>query len=414
MRVDELQRELARRIETAPGAGRDLDAVVRRGRRRLARRRFIGGVAAVLLLAAVATPIVLRERSTNTVSAGPVPGTAHLGWAVHDKTRAGLGTGTLLHAVANSGDSLLAAGARPTGPARSWRPAIWYSNDGTNWKSAPVPLSPGEVVAIAAEGNRAIAVGTDGSGLSTFVWASEDRGRHWAAIAEGTQIFGSPAPQMGRPFVTGLRAVGRTWVANGGSSDGYAAVWTSRDGTRWRQVLDSAASRTAGSVDVTTAANGRLFGYWATTGWYSARGRSWGAPIALVVPDRLLLRTVAPRASVAFGESVDRGGLPTPLLRSDDDGRTWTVDRAFLDAAPGATVLTVTRTGGLWVAAGTSGSPNHPDAWVSTDLTRWHRLPESLYGGPGGTLGLVGVAGKRLVILGTAPELDRFYTLDAR
>jgi len=80
--------------------------------------------------------------------------------------------------------------------------------------------------------------------------------------------------------------------------------------------------------------------------------------------------------------------------------------------APGANVATVTRTHGSWIATGSSGDPNHPDAWVSTDLTDWHALPKPLYGPPGGTLSLVGALGDRIVLLGTAPELDRYYTLD--
>jgi hypothetical protein len=99
------------------------------------------------------------------------------------------------------------------------------------------------------------------------------------------------------------------------------------------------------------------------------------------------------------------------MLRSRDRGHTWAVDSAFLTQFPDARVLTVTRAHGLWVAAGWSGNPNHPAAWVSTNLIHWHALPASLYGTPGGTLGLIGVLRHKIVLLGTAPELDRFYTL---
>ncbi len=204
------------------------------------------------------------------------------------------------------------------------------------------------------------------------------------------------------------------WIASGGGSSGYAAVWTSQDGKRWRQVLDSASARVAGSVDITNIGSARLFGYWVTTGWYSSSGSQWDSPVDLVVPDRLQLRTVAPGATVAFGDSIDVYGRPTPLLRSGDHGHTWTVDPAFLTQFPDAQALSVTRTRGLWVAAGTSGKPNHPDAWVSTDPTHWQALPAALHGTPGGTLGLIGALGDKIVLLGTAPELDRYYTLDTQ
>ena len=74
--------------------------------------------------------------------------------------------------------------------------------------------------------------------------------------------------------------------------------------------------------------------------------------------------------------------------------------------------LTLTHTRGLWVGAGTAGTPNHPAAWVSTDLTNWQAMPASLDGTPGGTLSIIGALGTKIVLLGTAPELDRFYTLE--
>jgi hypothetical protein len=417
MQVDELRRELSTQIDGAPAPTGNLDTVIRRGRRRVALRRSGGALAVLVVFAAIVTPLVLRNgtpNAPNKVSTGPALRATDLRWGVHDKEMAGLGAGTSLAAVANTGHSLLAAGARPSGPARNWRASIWYSTNGISWTRARVPQTPGEVTAIATDGNRALAVGTDSSGPSNFVWRSEDGGRHWTAIATGARIFGRPAPEMGRPFVSGLRSDHGTWIASGGASSGYAAIWTSDDGVRWDQVLDTANVSTAGSVDITGTADGSLFAYWVTAGWYSADGRSWATPVALSVPDRWFLRTVAPGVAVAFGSGLDHYSLPTPLLRSRDDGRTWTLDPTFLEAFPDASVLTVARTDGLWVAAGTSGQPNHPDAWVSSDLANWYPLPASLYGAPGGTLGLVGVVGDRVVLLGTAPELDRYYTLSLR
>ena len=39
-------------------------------------------------------------------------------------------------------------------------------------------------------------------------------------------------------------------------------------------------------------------------------------------------------------------------------------------------------------------------------------MPASLYGGAGGTLSLAASVGNRIVLIGTAPELDRYYALD--
>jgi hypothetical protein len=415
MQVDDLQRELAARIAGAPAPPGNLNTIIRRGRRRIAIRRVAVGVTVAALAVSIAVPLALRQPAPNglVISSLPVPGDlGDSSWALHPKAVAGLAEGSSFHALATSRSSLLLAGARPT--SSSWTAAIWYSDDATTWKQAHVPTTTGEVVAIAAAGDLALAVGSEKGGSSGFVWESGDNGRHWTLIARGTQLFGSPAPQMGRPFVSGLLSVNGTWIANGGGSSGYAAVWTSRDGKRWRQVLDSADARAAGSVDITKSANGQLFGYWVTAGWYSADGTAWGQPVTLSVPERWFLRTVAPGAGVAFGDNLDRHGLATPLLRSHDDGRTWSIDPSFLAHDPDASVSTVTRAKGVWIAAGSSGSPNHPDAWISTDLTEWRPLPTSLYGTPGGTLSLIGRIGDRIVLLGTAPELDRYYTFDTR
>ena len=277
-----------------------------------------------------------------------------------------------------------------------------------------MPTTPGAVNAIAGGRGTAIAIGTDRSGLITYVWKSTDRGRHWTVAARGTRLFGDPAPEMGRPFVHALRYDHGTWIASGGGSSGYAAVWASATGSRWRQAMDSVDADTAGSIDLVTLAGGGLFGYWVDVGWSSPNGTVWTGPRPLTVPDRLGLQTVADDAGVAFGDPVDVHGRPTPLLLSSDHGRTWTEAPQFLARFPSATVLTVQQTEGIWIAAGASGRPNHPDVWLSTDLTNWRALPSELRAPPGGVLDLVGSIGTKIVLLGTAPELDRYYTLRLR
>ena len=366
------------------------------------------------LVAVVVVPVALRDDpAPQVVSAerSEVP-VSDSSWQLHSKAATGLGTGTSLDAVAMTGDSLLLAGARPVGPQRAWHAAIWYSDNASRWHRAQVPTTAGEVSAVAATDTQALAIGTDPGGLSTFVWSSSDHGRRWKVLAHGARLFGDPAPQMGRPGVSALRFEHGVWIASGGGSSGYAAVWTSQDGNQWQQVLDSASARVAGSVDITTLGNGRLFGYWVTTGWYTSDGNDWHSPIDLTVPDGFQLRSVAPGATVAFGDPLDPYGQPTALLRSSDHGHTWKVAPAFLAQYPDARVFTVTRTRGLWVAAGTSGTPNHPAAWVSTDLIHWQTLPSSLQGSPGGTLSIIGTLRNKIVLLGTAPELDRYYTLN--
>ena len=83
-------------------------------------------------------------------------------------------------------------------------------------------------------------------------------------------------------------------------------------------------------------------------------------------------------------------------------------------------MASINRAGGLWVGAGAvrylggtrPSPPNHVDAWISSDLETWTPLPAELYGGAGGTLSLVAAVDGRVVVVGTAGELDRYYTIE--
>ncbi len=137
------------------------------------------------------------------------------------------------------------------------------------------------------------------------------------------------------------------------------------------------------------------------------------------IPDALELGTVAPGGGLAFGENAQTPGQPTPLLlRSAERTHAWIVEPTFLEQFPGARILNVTRDGDVFVATGWSGSPRHPDAWISTDGgSIWQSLPPALYGAPGSTLSLAGTAGDRIVMLGSPYRtdrayVDRYYTLE--
>lgn len=116
------------------------------------------------------------------------------------------------------------------------------------------------------------------------------------------------------------------------------------------------------------------------------------------------------RRTAAVADNIDRHGQPTPLLRGADDGFTWTEDDRFLEDFPSARVWNLTRAGRHWIAAG--WAEDHVDAWISTDRRHWEVLPAELRDGAGGTLSLIAVLDSRIVVMGTAPELDRFDIYD--
>ncbi len=400
MKLDDLRRGLD---DAGRRPGIDLidarAAVGAKSARRRRRSRQLLAVAATVIIAAIAIPIAVHESDPNRAVQVTTPSTAVVrrdAWAVIDKKDAGLGSLSSFSAIARTGSSLLLGGSRTlviTHPAPlPSQAAMWYSDDGLTWHDADVPASDtGAVHAVASSGGTALAIGSDDLGRSAFVWRSDDNGRTWKTVGRGEGLFGSPAPQMGRPFVDGLIHADGLWIASGGGSSGYAGVWTSKDGTQWRQVLDSKPGNPAtavGSVKVIDTGNGDLLAYAVNVVWKSRDGRTWSKPIVQTVPAPFSLGSIAPPGGIAFGLSELHGG-PTPLLMREDASTqpTWFVARPFLSSFPHARVASVTCVGGiggLWIAAGTSGSPNHPDAWVASSPAYWHSLPASLYGAPDG------------------------------
>ena len=71
-------------------------------------------------------------------------------------------------------------------------------------------------------------------------------------------------------------------------------------------------------------------------------------------------------------------------------------------------MTTAFRSGDLDVVAG-ADAQSRPTAWLSVDDGPWEVMPVELRNPPGGVLGLVAEVDDRIVVLGTAPELDRFY-----
>ena len=341
----------------------------------------------LLALVSGSMPAVASARSAPSATASlPTGSITEHGWSLVPKDAAGLDTDASFDALVSNGDALLLAGARPTADG-SVRATIWRSRDGLQWTATAHPSTTGTVTAVAVDGDTALATGGTGrSGESDFVWRSDDGGASWTEVAGGKRVFGTPAPEMGRPNVSGLLRHDGWWVASGGRSDGYAAIWVSRDGARWRQVLGP---NVAGAATVVPGRAGSLLASWGTIAWFTRDVTRWGVPQTVSVPGRSYVSSVARGATTAVAENLDRHGQPTPLLRSTDGGRTWSEDAHFLAMFADARVASINRAGGLWVGAGASGTsdasgaPNHVDAWISTDLDTWTPLPERALRGCG-------------------------------
>jgi hypothetical protein len=373
--------------------------------RRVQRRRRTGAALILAVVVALAVSVGVAVANHTTTPAVSTHGQRSPRWDVISKQDAGIGRWSTLDAVASNGDVALLAGAVQVG--NGWRVALWRSTDGVHWSQSSHPQPQGEISAVALHGSDALAIGSKDTG--NVIWRSADGGRSWHLVSGERDRFGPDASHMGRPFVSRLTWFAGWWVAAGGASDGYAGVWVSRDGTTWRQTLSSHES---GSVNVVPGRDGVLLAYVFNSIWSTTDPTRWGSPTRWSVPDRMYLGSLADGGDVALAFSFDRHDQPTPLLRADAARRRFVGVPGLPADVPNASGWTVQRVRDLWIVAGWRDQPNqHPAAWVSDDLVHWDALPKRLEGAPGGVLSLVARVGHRIVILGTAPELDRFYTL---
>jgi hypothetical protein len=385
--------------------------VLRRHVARRRRRLVMGSAALTTLVVAVAAASIVAVRpgpgpGVETVApfAGlPAEAVVDGAWAAVPKGSAGIGSSASLNALVATGDSFVAGGT-----------GLWRSSDGLQWVSVAPPSFTGEISALGSHGDDVFAIAS-AAGTSSVVLRSNDDGRTWTVIAQRQDLFGPPAPAMGRPFVESLRwSDAGFWIAAGGAPDGYAGIWTSRDGTDWESVLGS--GNGAGSVEIVDDGTGGLLAHFLNQAWASQDGAAW-TPVELSVPGPYVLTGIGPSASIAVGaDPAAPHTSPTALLRSSDHGRTWTEDATFGTRFDAPVGWTIQHDGTGWVIAGSSGGPRtqHADAWISPDSINWSAMPQSLKEAPGGTLDLVASVKSTTVIMGGAPELDRYFVIDHR
>lgn len=150
-----------------------------------------------------------------------------------------------------------------------FRPALWRSDDGTQW----APIAPSEnafgsdgaaVAQIIAGGPGYIAVGTTIDTTSPqdptsqqlwpptdgAIWTSRDL-QSWERVEPGRALFGGESQEAVRSVV----AVRDGFVAFG-VTEGGAAAWSSVDGSQWERIdLPDGAG---GAIDAAAVLNGRV------------------------------------------------------------------------------------------------------------------------------------------------------------
>jgi hypothetical protein len=188
----------------------------------------------------------------------------------------------VLDLTATSAGTFVAVG-RETTREGSRHPAVWRSENGTNWSRVDGKLSgfsSGDfMTGVAAAGSRLVAVGS--SGRDGAAWISDDGGSRW------TKMTGDDLAARGRavePLAvtaapSGFAAVGRERLERG-SKIGPVA-WFSGDGRSWNRASVQNAEFTGQQMAGVAATATGLVAVGADSGkneaavWQSADGREW-------------------------------------------------------------------------------------------------------------------------------------------
>jgi hypothetical protein len=147
----------------------------------------------------------------------------------------------VVHDVVAAGPRFVAVGADRSGDDTD--AAVWTSPDGSSWTRQAADtlrfLDDQEMYAVASDGSRIIAVGTDFDGTTAdpAIWSSED-GLQWSRLS-----FGEPGSDW-REMRT-IAVFDGLWVATDGERSGAdMMVWRSTDGEEWTRASTDEISMT--------------------------------------------------------------------------------------------------------------------------------------------------------------------------
>ena len=396
------------------------DDIVRLADRSQRRRRAtLAAAVLVVVFAAGALVALPRGSSPSTVSTDATVQSATMTdgrtWIAIRKVTAGLGADASIATAAQSANRLFFGGSNGIDASATAR--VWFSTDGEHWHQATVPERNGRVVAIAVSPTGSVlAIGArdsrPGANVTSFVWRSDDDGATFREIAIGDGVFGDPAPVMGRPTVETLVWHSGGWLAGGGANTGLAGLWRSSDGVAWESL--PVGSNRSGAMRLKINSDGALVGYGINERWTAATlGTSGAAPQSMMVPPGYVIVDVAPDGVTAVGDPVLVHGQPTPLLRSADNGVTWTIDGRFAVQYPDARARQITTVGSMLIGSGYSGDVTKalPGAWYSTDGEHWQTLPDSLVTTVTGALDIIGAISGRVVMASADVRGKSIYLL---
>lgn len=276
------------------------------------------------------------------------------------------------------------ASPAPSGsPMPTTQPSAAASPAGTtaiaDWARLPDPFGKaagGELDAVAANQGGFLAVGSTGGATPAGVAISSADGLSWSAPVN--------LPGGTNAYVDAV-AVGPDLIVAAGSSSGCcgqaggkALVWTSRDGSTWKQVADQAGFANAGISGVTAVGKGFVaVGIANTTEssndaafWFSPDGASWSRLTSVPGLKTGWMHgvTAGTAGIVAIGTRGDPNTGPSAAWTSTD-GKSWKLAAASKALASGV-MRAVAPVGDGFVAVGYDAD-GHARVWRSSDGAAW-------------------------------------------
>lgn len=340
-----------------------------------------------------------EERVATVPTPPPPPTSRPLlGWARVDLPDVPEDGTSSLSAVTTDDEAIVAVGSTSARDEGSIDALAYYSeDDGKSWHRAEgLSGAAGEEVMldVAVVNRHFVAVGRVGQGVAeqdAAVWTSED-GRRWTRVQDPSGALGGPLGQSAEAVTSSkarLVAVGVARERDHGSGIREApAAWFSDDeGVSWhRAPVEPPADGTAYATAVTATRAGFVMTGAATSGagevgyaavWTSADGTRW---------------TAVPRDEAAFplgtwmlGVSADRRGVtgvgPRGSVWTSPDGRRWT--RVPQDQkAFGPTTSHLRGVGpfeGGWIAVGAHDPTGPPGVWTSDHGAHWTHVADPAF-----------------------------------
>ncbi|MPZ54301.1 MAG: hypothetical protein GEU79_16490, partial [Acidimicrobiia bacterium] len=291
-------------------------------------------------------------------------------------------------AAASNGDMTVVVTGAEDGVIRAW----W--SDGSDFALAEVAAgdhqgSPISEIAVTTHDGGFMAIASDWESY-VRVWTSDDGQRWEPSPADGLKGPADVYASISTP--DGMLVAGSLRTANESSQEDFVPVlWRSSDGRKWEQLTSPAGSKPRGGLVselvvtedsiIAVGRKARRVAFWRSTDGGDSWERSTidgGESI-----DYHSVRSVARLDDALVGVGMvgdDLVGDPV-VLRSDDDGRTWTVSPFENPVAPGleVSVGTTAAGGGLWGSTG-----RYVDSWTDPDAC--YRDLVACQGGAGSVL----------------------------